>query len=243
MPYFALIGGGELTKDETIIIDEYIVSLSKKKNPQFLFIPSASHDSDGYIKSINSYFGNTLGCICDSLCLSEKNIEYSEIDQRIMNADIIYVGGGDTKYLIDIWKKNKVDIVLKKAMNANTILCGLSAGSICWFEKGISDTESFSSNQKWNYSLVDALGFIPGVHCPHFDEREQEEAFHRYLRNNDIGFIGIENRCAIIIEDRNYRIIRSDKNKNAYKVKSTKGNITKKMVEDFGKVEELYSNS
>ena len=173
MSIFVLIGGGELLRKETLEIDKYIISRSNRANPRLLFIPTASHDAVAYIKNIEDYFGGMLGCICDSLCLSSKNIEYSEIEEKIRSADIIYVGGGDTKYLIDIWNKDKVDVLLKKAMESEKILCGLSAGSICWFERGISDTESFTSNTKWNYSLINALGFIHGIFCPHFDEREK----------------------------------------------------------------------
>ncbi|MBU1055663.1 MAG: peptidase E [Proteobacteria bacterium] len=239
MAVFVLIGGGELRDLETLKIDESIVQLSNTTNPKLLFIPTASHDSEGYIKTIEEVFGEKLGCICDSLCVSNSNITYSEIELKIGSADIIYVGGGDTKYLIDIWKKEKVDRALKKVINTNKVLCGLSAGSMCWFEKGISDTEIFSSNTEWNYSLIDGLKIIPGIHCPHLDDREDEDAFNRYLKKKDIEFIGIENNCAIVIENDKYRIIQSNKNKHAYLVKVKNGNITKEKLNEFGNISEF----
>ena len=108
------IGGGELRMGETYILDKYIVELSHTDNPNLLFIPTASKDAEGYIESINEYFGK-LGCNVESLCLVTKDYTDEEIKNKILNADIIYVGGGDTVRMIDKWKEHKVDIYLKEA--------------------------------------------------------------------------------------------------------------------------------
>ena len=89
------IGGGELRYDETKAMDEYIVKLVEKQTPKLLFIPTASHDAEGYIKLMDLYFG-ALGCVVTSLCLYNDFYSFQEMRQMILEADIIYVGGGDT---------------------------------------------------------------------------------------------------------------------------------------------------
>jgi len=105
------IGGGEL--DTTHRINEYIVKLASKKNPNFLFIGTASHDAEGYITGIKNEF-ESLGCTVSVLRLTTETYTDEEINSILNMADIIYVGGGDTSFMMDIWKKYGLDEKLKK---------------------------------------------------------------------------------------------------------------------------------
>jgi len=141
------IGGGELRLNETLEMDRFIVDFSGKDKPKALFIPTASSDREEYIEVFENVYGNTLGCKTDVLKLIEEKTSASAIEEKILSADIIYVGGGNTAMMIDLWGKNKVDLYLKKAYENGTVLSGLSAGAICWFKFGHSDSNRFTGDK------------------------------------------------------------------------------------------------
>jgi len=179
-----------------------------------------------------------LKCSFDWLCLENTNLE-NELS-KIEWADIIYVGGGNTRRMMNKWKECKVDIELKKYQKSNKVFCGLSAGSICWFESGISDSDSLENNETWNYSIVDGLGMIKGCHSPHYDDRIQEESFIKFIKEEDLDIIAIENNCGII-KNSNIEIIKSDSNKNAYIISNHGSSI--KVLENMNVIEYLRAKS
>ena len=135
------IGGGEIgragTSYQTKEMDEEIVRLTNKENPKFLFIGLASSFADSYYKIIKDIYKN-LGC--ETGKISNKTLTHMEVvESKIKEADIIYVGGGDTSKLMSIIKENKIDVMLKKAMERGCVMAGISAGAIIWCKKGLSD--------------------------------------------------------------------------------------------------------
>ncbi|MEN6382435.1 MAG: peptidase E [Rectinema sp.] len=235
-----LIGGGEIANGETLAIDRYIVESCGKKRPNHLFIPTASGEPEGYIATVQKVY-ESLGCRCDSLCILNTGIACDEIKQKIDDADIIYVGGGNTKFMISEWEKVGIDKLLKNSWQTDKVISGLSAGSICWFEYGISDSESFGNNADWDYSYVRGLGALRGYHCPHFDDREKESRFNRFVELNKKSFLAIENKCAVSIQKDEYTIVRSDKDKNAYVVAFHARGMIKTKVEDSGDIKSILS--
>lgn len=232
MKRIVVIGGGELKELETIRIDKEIVKLAMKQTPKALFIPTASGDPKEYIETFIKVYGEKLGCKVDVLKLIDENINESEIEYKIMNSDIIYVGGGDTKTMLEIWRKKKVDKALKKAWEKGIILSGLSAGSICWFESGHSDSIGFvDEKEKYNYIKLDALGFIKAMHCPHYDEDNREEDFIKKIMKYDVIGIAIQNNCAIDFKDNQYRVLVSKEGAKAYKVFKKDNSIVKEEIE------------
>lgn len=109
------IGGGEISKFETLKIDEEIVKLTGKANPKALFIPTASGEPEGYYESFDLVYGKTLGCKTDVLFLIKDNLDSSQIEDKILWADLIYVGGGNTKMMMEIWRFKGVDKMLMDA--------------------------------------------------------------------------------------------------------------------------------
>ena len=101
----------------------------------------------------------------NTLFLTKNTYSDDYLKQAILETDIIYVGGGDTAYMMEIWRKYKIDQLLMQAYNKGVILSGLSAGAICWALSGHSDSQSFHSD-KWSYSKVNGLGLIPTIICP-----------------------------------------------------------------------------
>ncbi len=217
MTKIVAIGGGEMSKQETVAIDREIMRFSGKKKPHLLFIPTASKDAEGYITNIEMYFGERLGCVVDVLRVAKDSPKKKFLEEKILGADIIYVGGGNTLFMMMRWRRLGIDKILGKALERDIVLCGMSAGSICWFNFGNSDSRKFTSGSE-KMVKVTGLGFINALHCPHYDvEKSRKRDLKRMMRNDKHVAIALENNCALQIYDDTYRIITSDENARAYK--------------------------
>jgi dipeptidase E len=199
------IGGGEIGRPgypiETASIDERIKQLTGKARPKLCFLPTASNDSEQYVQVVKDYFGNRIGCSVSSLELHQKVYSFSEIENTVLSSDIIYVGGGNTQSMIDIWKRFSVDTVLREAYNRNIVLSGLSAGAVCWFQYGCSDSLKFSDPTAPLIALP-CLNYIPLAICPHFDvESDRKPSFKLLLKQLGTTGIGLDNCSALIIID------------------------------------------
>jgi len=216
------IGGGEIGRPgfpvETTSVDKEIIKLTGKKNPKLLFIPTASSDSEGYYKTVEKHFGKKLRCKTDVLYLIKSKQFKKEIENKILNSDIIYVGGGNTSKMMKTWKKNGVDKILVKACKKGIVMSGLSAGSICWFKYGNSDSRKFTDPDA-DLIRVKGLGLINALHCPHYNiEAYRRPDLKKMMRKTSGVAIALDNCSAIEVVDDKYRIILSKKTANAYKV-------------------------
>ncbi len=223
------IGGGELKLNETIEIDKFIVEFTDKYSPNALFIPTASGEPQGYIDVFNQVYRDTLNCKTDVLLLKTDELDDCEIENKILSADLIYVGGGNTAMMIDIWKSKKVDVYLRKAYYNGTVLSGLSAGAICWFTYGHSDSNKTDDGTEWEYILTGVLGILNAIICPHYNE-DGRKGFDEIMKTQTMPGIAIENNCAIVIEDNEFKIIKSDNTRSAYLLKNDSGIITKTLL-------------
>jgi dipeptidase E len=229
------IGGGEIRTRGTAAIDREIIRLSGKKNPKLLFIPTASSDSERYWKHVREYFGEFLKCKTDVLFLMAGDLSGNQIRKKILSADIVYVGGGNTLHMMRVWRRFGVDKLLKAAYANGTVLSGISAGSICWFESGHSDSMSFYDPRKWKYINVKGLGLIQGIHCPHYNSRTigipRRKHFRDMIRKTGGIGIAIENNCAIeFIDGKFYRVITSKSCPRAYKVYKSGGKVVAEQI-------------
>ena len=179
------IGGGNIRTRGTAAIDREIIRLSKKKNPKLLFIPTASSDSEMYWKHAQEYFGEFLKCKTDVLFLVKEPPSKIQIQAKIRAADIIYVGGGNTLMMMRVWRRLGVDKLLKAAYEKGAVLSGISAGAICWFDSGHSDSMSFYNPRKWKYINVKGLGLIRGIFCPHYNSMTLRSSSKKALRRDD----------------------------------------------------------
>jgi dipeptidase E len=217
------IGGGEIRTKGTAPIDREILRLSRRKNPKLLFIPTASSDSERYWTHVQEYFGEFLKCKTDVLFLIRGELSKKQIRRKISSADVIYVGGGNTLLMMRIWRRLGVDKLLKSAYAGGTVLSGISAGAICWFESGHSDSMSFYNPRKWKYINVKGLGLVKGIHCPHYNSMTRgiprRKHFRDMIRKTRGVGIAIENNCAIeFIDGHFYKVIASKSYARAYKV-------------------------
>lgn len=174
----ALGGGGFSMEPDNPLLDLYILKQSKKAKPSICFIPTASGDSDNYISRYYNFF-NQQDCKPSHLSLFEPPTR--DLESFILEKDIVYVGGGNTKNLLALWKEWGLDAILRRAWNQGVILAGLSAGSICWFEEGITD--SYGDG----FEPIKCLGFLKGSNCPHYDgEIERRPSYHKLIESQKI---------------------------------------------------------
>ena len=196
----AIGGGGFGRNPNQRIIEKYIIDQSSVSKPNVLFIPTASAEDKSYTVNFYSCF-NGLNCNPSHLNLFQRT---PRIEGLINKADIIYVGGGNTKSMLAVWKEWKLDKFLIKAYIKGTVLAGVSAGAICWFDTGITD--SWASNL--NY--IDCLGILPGSCCPHYDsEKDRRPSVHKFIENEKIKSVyAIEDGAAIhFVDDAPYKNI------------------------------------
>lgn len=212
------IGGGENGRKlndnkflpyETKTIDSEIVSLTKKKNPNFLFIVHAQSNSskieEEYFQTMKKIYGDMFKCNCKDL-KSNELYNYDKVKEKIDWADIIYEGGGDTNSMISLWKKTKFDKILYKAWEDGKVISGISAGAVCWFNSCNSDVGV--DNKK--FEVVDCLNWFDLFITPHCDEEGRYESTKEQIKNSGKIAIMLSNKSALEIVDNKYRIILSD---------------------------------
>jgi dipeptidase E len=120
------------------------------------------------------YFGEKFGCKIDVLYLIKERSTKKEIEEKILNSDIVYVGGGQTLKMMRVWRKFGVDEILIKAHQKGIVMSGLSTGAICWFSFGNSDSRKFD-NPETNLMRVKGLGMVKALFCPHYDVEKKEK--------------------------------------------------------------------
>lgn len=236
------IGGGSigrpLKRPETTTIDQEIVRMAGKKKPRVLFIPTASQDAPEYITAFTKQYGDRLGCIVETLQLYTDRLSKKEMESRIKRADIIYVGGGNTMRMLRLWRKLGVDQLLIKAAKSGTVCCGLSAGAICWFREGNSDSLKYS-NPKADYCRVKTLDLVDALLCPHYDgEKDRQPSLKKMMKKVRGIAIAVDECAAIVIEGKTYRVITSKKTAKVYRVCWRKGEYVKEELSE-GKLSTL----
>ena len=188
------IGGGELKDRETLEIDRYIAEEAKKaagdRRACGLFIPTASHDCMPYYNTFHKVYTGLFDIKTDVALIVNREVDLEKLRGKIEKSDFIYVGGGNTVYMIDRWKETGLVPLLREAYERGKILCGLSAGAICWFERMYSD-----SVVEGEYTMYDGLGWIKGKISPHYDERMLD--FDEIVLYNNFRAWGIENKAAL----------------------------------------------
>ena len=217
----AIGGGGFGANPGQGIIENYILKQTKKKNPRICFIPTATGDNEAYKVSFYSTFTN-LNCYPSHLDFFKRTPDLNEL---ILNQDAIFVGGGNTKSMLAVWKEWGLDKILKKAYLNGTVMSGVSAGAICWFQNGITD--SWASNLR----MMPCLNFVKGTCCPHYDEEPERKPAVRnlLLRNKIKNVYAVDGGAALHIKDEKiFKSVIFKKNKSSYLVDIKKKNINEK---------------
>jgi len=165
------LGGGGDTPEQTDRLYEYVLGLTGKHRPRVLFIPTAAADDSGYIVSFYERFARRA----DASHLETFPWPPENLREVILSQDVINVGGGNTVNMLAIWAVYGIENLLREAWENGVVLCGTSAGMICWFEAGVTD--SFGPQ----LAGMSCLGFLEGSACPHYDGEEQRRPRYREL--------------------------------------------------------------
>jgi dipeptidase E len=241
-----IVGGGEMgrpgTEIETELIDKEIIKLSGKSKPKLLFLPTASGDHAGYVEVVQKYFGERLGCKVETLYLIRETSTSEEIKKKIFASDIIYVGGGNTLSMINKWKELGVDKILREAYEKGIVMSGISAGGICWFKYGQSDSLA-TKEEPQKLTVVNGLSLIEGLHAPHFTrEVYRHESLKEMTKTIPEVAIALEDCCALEVIDQKYRILSSKAGAKAYKCYWKAGKYQQEVIpelKEFSSLEEL----
>ena len=171
------IGGGGFSEKTEPGLDTYVLSQSSSSVPLIGFIGTASGDADSYLVKFYSRFSE-LDCQPSHLPLFRPT---PDLEKWVAAQDVIYVGGGNTKSMLAVWRTYGLPDLLRQALSDGTILAGISAGAICWFEWGVTDSEGEELGP------LQGLGYLPGSCCPHYaKEPQREPAFKEMIDESEI---------------------------------------------------------
>ena len=197
------LGGGELRERTTLKIDEYIASLAKARagdrRANALFVPTASHDFMPYYNTFHKVYTGVFDIKTDVALTVFKEPDLEKLKGKFEKADMIYVGGGDTVFMIEEWKKSGLLALIKDAYERGVIIAGLSAGAICWFSDMYTDSAAALGDGEEKYAMFSGLGWIKGVISPHYGARMID--FDKIVCYNYARAYGIEDNAALVIEN------------------------------------------
>ena len=217
----AIGGGGFGRNNSSNLIEEYLLNLTGKDCPKICFLPTATGDNDNYIVRFYSVF-TKFNCIPSHIEFFNRT---GDIINHIMKQDVVFVGGGNTKSMLAIWKEWGMSKLLYDAYNQGVIMSGVSAGAICWFRNGITDS--------WDKELriLPCLDFIRDTCCPHYDEEPYRIPYVKkiLLEKKVTNCISIEVGAAIhFIDGKPFKNLSFYNNKNTYNVYLDNNDIVEK---------------
>jgi dipeptidase E len=207
----AMGGGGFSMEPRNPRLDRYILGLAGRPRPRVCFVPTAGGDSRDYIRRFYLAF-EKHPCRPSDLTLFRR--DKRDPAEHLLRQDIIYVGGGNTANLLAIWRLHGVDRAMREAWRRGIILCGVSAGMICWFECSVTD--SFGPLR----GLRDGLGLLPGSACPHYDgEKRRRPTYHKLIARGLPPGVAADDGAALHFLGREvYRCVCSRREARAYRV-------------------------
>ena len=210
---------------DNLALDRYILRQSPKPNPKICYLPTASGDLEADILRFYEAF-STLECRPSYLSLFR--LPTADLEGFILDKDIVYVGGGNTRSMLALWREWGLDGFLRKAYENGVILAGLSAGANCWFEQ--CSTDSVPGDLR----MLPALGFLSGSFCPHYDgEAARRPSYHRMLTQNEIlpGLAADDGAAVHFVDEEIAACISSRPNARVYRVGLQAGQIVEEPLE------------
>ena len=206
----------------------YMAELTGKTRPKLLFLPTASGDSQS---SIVSWFRNCAPLNVHPVA-QESFIASSRQSQSwedvLLTVDGIVASGGNTLNQQAIWKAQGIDIILRRAWDQGIVLGGASAGSLCWFEEGTTDS------RPKELTVVKCLGFLKGSHCPHYDrEKDRRPLYHKLIGSGEMKpGSACDNDAGLYFEDNEVkRVVATRAEAKCYYVSAASGKVAEKVLQ------------
>jgi peptidase E len=206
----------------------YMAALTGKERPKLCYLPTASADSEsGMIRWFESCAPLDVVPSVQRSFISSYSTDQSW-EEIFLSVDGIVVSGGNTLNQQAVWKAQGIDEVLRKAWDQGIVLGGSSAGSLCWFEQGTTDS------RPQEVTKIECLGFLKGSHSPHYDgEAVRRPTYHRLISSGELkpGY-ACDNNAGIYFEDNEVvRVVRTREDANAYYVEMVGGRIVEKKLD------------
>jgi peptidase E len=223
----AIGGGGFLMEPGPALLDEYFVQTTAARRPKVCFISTAAGDPEEMLQKFYKAFSK-LDCRPSHLAFFRKQrrgcIPLEHIERGLLAQDAIYVGGGNTRSMLAVWREWGLDEILRRAWHAGVLLGGMSAGAICWFKYGATDSVLGPGRS----SALSCLGFLPGSCSPHFDsEPHRRGDFRRLIGKGKLSSgIGIDEGVAVLYRNREIaEVVSSRTGATAYRVARESGTV------------------
>jgi dipeptidase E len=203
-------GGGFSQESGNPLLDDYVLGLTGTADPRVCFLPTASGDADHYLVRFYNAFRDRARPSHVSLFRRERGV--SDIRSHLLAQDLIYVGGGSLVSLLGVWRAHRIDSMLRQAYEAGVILCGLSAGSLCWFAEAVSGYHG-------EVNRVPALGFLRHSNAVHYGDGDRRGAFHRHLLDGmPAGYAAEDGAAMRFVGDELVEVVASRPEARAYKL-------------------------
>ncbi|MEA2228007.1 MAG: dipeptidase [Solirubrobacteraceae bacterium] len=220
-PQIVAFGGGGFSMEPgNRLLDDYVLSLPGVERPRVCFLPTASGDADHYVVRFYRAFPATR-CEPSHISLFRRDkgsgID-ADVGAHLLEQDLIYVGGGSVVSLLGVWRAHGLDEILRACWQRGTVLCGLSAGSLCWFSEAI--TAFHGAPQR-----VCGLGLLPWSNCVHYDgEPTRRDAYHGAVAAGMVPGYGVEDGAALhFVGSELARVVSSRPTARAYRVEAADG--------------------
>jgi peptidase E len=223
---FAMGGGGFTMETANPLLDDFVLSLSRAREPRILFLPTASGDTTPQINAFKARFhGRT--CVPEHLSLFRLRETKQPLRELVHGQDILYVGGGSMRNLLAIWRAHGLDSLLIEAWERGTVLAGLSAGAMCWFQWGI--TRSSGPPEP-----LEGLGLLEGSLSVHADgEPERLPVWLSHLRDGSLpGGWALDDGVGLLFHgDTLERIVTSRPGTEALRVDAIAGELVRRRIQ------------
>jgi len=222
----AMGGGGFSMEPDNPVIDDFVLGLSRRQPARVCFVPTASADAATYIlRFYRAFVGRCIATdltLWNSPSLPRQPLRTSDLAAFVAEQDVIYVGGGDTANLLVLWRRHGLDGLFRQAWSRGAVLAGVSAGMLCWFNGGITD--SFGGLEP----LSDGLGLIDATACPHYDsEVERRPTYHRAIAAGMQAGYAADDGAALYFRGQTLvEAVSSKPQASAYRVASIDGRVT-----------------
>lgn len=203
-----------MERDGTLL-DDYVLSLVDAARPRVCFLPTASGDADHYV--VRFYRRFSPGCEASHVSLFRRDQGTGGVEDdlatHLLAQDLIYVGGGNVLSMLGAWRAHGLDAILRKAWRKGIVLCGPSAGSLCWFDQALS---AFHGAPR----PVRGLGFLPYSNCVHYDAEPARRAeYHRAVADGMCGGFAADDGVALHFQGTHLaQVVSSRPDGSAYRV-------------------------
>ncbi len=221
IPQIVAFGGGGFSMEAgNPLLDDYVLSLTGSARPRVCFLPTASGDADHYVVRFYRQFATRCDASHVSLFRRDRDGVEGAFAEHLLSQDAIYVGGGNLVSLLGTWRAHGLHSVLRRAWRQGVVLCGPSAGSLCWFAEALTAFHGAPYR-------VQGLGLLPYSNCVHYDaEPARREEYRRFVGDGMRPGFAADDGAALHFRGKELsRVVSSRPRARAYRVEPIDGEV------------------